>query len=54
MSFTDYDTCPVCGRDFQVKADGTLRHHLKPKAADSQYRTPRCPGAGQKPKDDPR
>lgn len=54
MSFTEYGTCPKCGRDFQLKRNGTLRHHLKPKPANSRHGTPRCPDAGQKPKDDPR
>lgn len=39
--------CQVCGREFDVRADGNIRHHLKPRSAQTWYRTPRCEGADQ-------
>lgn len=34
-----HDTCPHCGKHFQMKRDGRLFHHGHPAR--------RCPGAGQ-------
>lgn len=34
-----HDTCPVCGKDIQMRNDRKLYHHGHPAR--------RCPGAGQ-------
>lgn len=39
--------CPVCRREFDVRADGLIRHHLKPRPSHAWYRHPRCTGAEQ-------
>lgn len=52
-SRTDRGDCPVCGRNMQLKKDGTLRHHAG-EGRGSRYlseREYRCKGAGQKPKE---
>lgn len=39
--------CQVCGREFDVRVDGLIRHHLKPRPSHAWYRHPRCTGAEQ-------
>lgn len=39
--------CQVCAREFDVRTDGKIRHHLKPRQSQSWCRTPRCEGADQ-------
>lgn len=41
-----FDICSVCGRTFQLRKDGRLRHH-----GDGYTFPPkRCPGAGRSPR----
>lgn len=50
----DYDTCPACGRPYQLTSKGVLRKHWKRdaegRAVDALHNTP-CAGSGQKPKE---
>lgn len=39
--------CPVCAREFDVRVDGLIRHHLKPRPSHAWYRHPRCTGTEQ-------
>lgn len=52
-SNSDYGTCPVCGREFQLTKGGTLRHHAGAPGTDMNnygtLRAYRCAGAGQPP-----
>lgn len=42
-----YAKCWNCGKNVQLKTDGTMRFHLRKK--DSWYRPPECIGSGQVP-----
>lgn len=41
-------TCPVCGRDFNLKANGRLRVHSA--RSKTVWPSPNCSGSGQPPK----
>jgi hypothetical protein len=44
--------CPVCGRNIQLKTDGTVRHHGGEQRNNWPYgREYHCKGSGQKPKE---
>lgn len=42
-------TCQVCAREFDLKENGRVRHHLMPKRPNNWYRSPVCQGANQPP-----
>jgi hypothetical protein len=53
-SNADYGHCPDCGGSFQIKRDGTLRHHAgapgsEPGRLYGKNRAYRCSGVGKEP-----
>lgn len=49
MSFTEHGACTTCGREFRLRKDGRIWHHLSPRNQGSPYRSRVCPGATREP-----
>lgn len=47
MSAKRRGICQVCAREFDIRVDGLIRHHLKPRQTHAWYRHPRCTGTEQ-------
>ncbi len=45
-----FGICPVCGRSFRLKVDGTLFHHGGEPSKSWPYHRPDCDGTNQLPK----
>ncbi len=49
MSDPRRGTCPMCGREMNLKVDGRLRHHASPDRSRRGAWGSRCDGAGKFP-----